>query len=54
MEPNDRADVPDPVVTIRLPQAHWRQIVSDIQGMCGCGRGEIEILSSVEVLEGSE
>lgn len=37
-------------VTITLPLAHWRQIVSDIENMCGVGADEIEILSGA-VLE---
>lgn len=38
-------------VTIRLPMADWDQIVSDIENMCGTGADQIEILSSVEVIE---
>lgn len=50
-------------VTIRLPQEDWRQIVSDIENMCGRGREldpddpddeGIEILSHIEVLDGEE
>lgn len=41
-------------ITIRLPKSHWRQIVSDLENMCGCGEDEIEILQDVEVIEGEE
>ena len=41
-------------VTIRLPRGDWRQIVRDIEDMCGCSRDEIEILQDVEVIEGEE
>ena len=36
-------------VTLRMPEAHWDQIVDDIENMCG-GSDEIEILSDVTVL----
>lgn len=39
------------LITIRLPLRHWRQIVSDIEDMCGCDEDEIEILSKVEILD---
>lgn len=39
------------MITIRLPKADWYQIVSDIENMCGTGYENIEILSSVEVVE---
>lgn len=36
-------------VVVTLPQAHWDQIVSDIENMCGADAEEIEILSDVVV-----
>jgi hypothetical protein len=46
-------DVEEPeMVTVRLPKAHWNQIVSDIEDMLGTGdHSEIEILSQIEVEE---
>lgn len=38
------------LITIRLPESHWRQIVSDIENMCGTSEEDIEILQEVEVL----
>jgi hypothetical protein len=41
---------PDRLVTVTMPLSHWRQIVSDIENMCGTGdHSEIEILSQFEV-----
>lgn len=39
------------MITITLPEANWRLIVSDIEDMCGCGADEIEILQNVTVRE---
>lgn len=47
--PTDSTD-PD-VVWVRLPRADWRQIVSDIENMCGTSASEIEILQSAAVSE---
>lgn len=41
----------DSLVTIRLPLSNWRQIVSDIENMCGLMADEIEILAETEVLD---
>jgi hypothetical protein len=41
-------------VTITLPRSHWRQIVGDIENMCGAPAHEIEILSKVSVLHDGE
>lgn len=43
----------EPMVTVRLPRSHWKQIVRDIEDLCGIDMdsGEIEILSQVEVEE---
>lgn len=38
------------MITLRLPESHWRQIVSDLENMCGVGEEEIEILQEVEIL----
>lgn len=34
-------------ITIKMPLAHWRQLVSDYEDMCGVGEDEIEILQDV-------
>jgi hypothetical protein len=39
------------ILTIRIPRADWAQIVSDIENMCGCGRDQIEILQSAQIVE---
>lgn len=39
------------LITIRLPLAHWHQIVDDIENMCGTSSEDIEILQEVEVLD---
>lgn len=41
----------EPYVTIKLPRSHWYQIVDDIENMCGAAAEDIEILSSVTVVE---
>lgn len=41
----------EPNITIRLPESSWRQIVSDIEDMCGADAEDIEILQDVEVLD---
>ena len=40
----------DPSIILRLPRSHWRQIVSDLEQICGCAEEEIEILQEVEIL----
>ena len=43
---------PDRLVSVTLPISHWRQIVSDIESMCGTGdHSEIEILSQFTVTD---
>lgn len=52
-EQGDGTDSGEDLVTVRLPRAHWQQIVDDIENMCGTSAEDIEILSSVEILEGT-
>jgi hypothetical protein len=40
--------------TIRLPKSHWRQIVDNIEEMCGVGRENIEILGHIETINGTD
>jgi hypothetical protein len=39
-----------PSVIIELPLAHWNQIVSDIENMCGQSAEHIEILRQVTIM----
>jgi hypothetical protein len=38
------------LVILRMPAAHWNQIVSDIENMCGMSARDIETLRQVELL----
>lgn len=40
----------EPMVTIQLPMASWKQIVSDIENMCGTQAENIEILQDAEII----
>lgn len=38
------------MITVRLPRSHWRQIVDDVENMCGLPARDIEILRRVDGL----
>jgi hypothetical protein len=42
------------MVTVRLPRSHWRQIVDDIENMCGTSAHKIEILRKAKIVEGRD
>lgn len=35
-------------IYLKMPESHWRQLVSDYEDMCGVGEEEIEILQDYE------